>query len=77
MPSGAGGLLVTLEYPQRQMQGPPFAVDEGEVIGRYAADWEIWLLERRDILPLEPGFAARGLSALDTAVYRLRKRDSR
>lgn len=68
---------MTLEYPQRQMQGPPFAVDEGEVIGRYAADWEIWLLERRDILPLEPGFAARGLSALDTAVYRLRKRDSR
>ncbi len=75
--SGARGLLVTLEYPQQQMQGPPFAVDEAEVIGRYAADWEVRLLERRDILPLEPGFVARGLSALDTAVYRLRRRGSR
>ncbi len=74
LPRGCRGLLITLEYPQEQMQGPPFSVAETEVRGLFAADWEVELLERRDILAQEPRFVADGVTALATAVYRLRRR---
>lgn len=31
LPAGSRGLLITLEYPQAEKAGPPFAVDEDEV----------------------------------------------
>lgn len=31
MPSGGAGLLVTFDYPQEKMEGPPFAVSEREM----------------------------------------------
>src|SRR5690606_1565240 len=74
LPGGCEGLLVTLEYPQAQMQGPPFTVPEAEVRGLFEADWDVELLERRDILAQEPRFSADGGTALSTAVYRLRRR---
>ncbi|QXL85201.1 thiopurine S-methyltransferase [Comamonas sp. NLF-1-9] len=73
LPSGCRGLLVTLDYPQDEMQGPPFSVPEAEVEQRYAPRWELRRLEQRDLLADEPGFAARGLSAMATSVYRLQK----
>ncbi len=36
MPAGAPGLVVTMEYPQDGMSGPPFSVPESEVRARYA-----------------------------------------
>lgn len=36
MPAGAPGLIVTVEYPQDQMSGPPFSVPEAELRGHYA-----------------------------------------
>lgn len=71
LPSGCGGLLVTLEYPQHEMDGPPFSVPEAEVRQHYTPHWDVQVLERRDILAHEPGFAARGLTRMTTAVYRL------
>lgn len=73
LPAGCRGLLVTLEYPQEQMAGPPFSVAEPEVVQHHAPDWHVRRLERRDILSQEPGFAARGLTALSTVVYRLER----
>ena len=73
LPAGCDGLIVTLEYPQHEKDGPPFSVDEAEVRERYAPRWHVDLLERRDILGNEPRFAAEGVTALATAVYRLRK----
>lgn len=74
LPAGCRGLLVTLEYPQAQKDGPPFAVDEDEVRARFGGDWSIDLLERRDILAHEPAFQAAGVSALHTAAYRLQRK---
>lgn len=74
LPAACQGLLVTLEYPQAQKAGPPFSVLPEEVDTLFAAQWHIDALERRDILSYEPRFAAAGVSALETAVYRLRKR---
>jgi thiopurine S-methyltransferase len=74
LPAGCRGLLVTLEYPPHEKQGPPFAVPEAEVRELYGRDWEVATLERRDILAQQPGFAAEGVSALETVAYRLSKR---
>jgi len=71
LPAGCRGLLITLEYPQAEMDGPPFPVPEDEGRALFAPAWEIALLERRDILAQEPRFQADGVTALSTAVYRL------
>lgn len=72
-PSGCQGLLITLEYPQEEKAGPPFSVAQAEVEALFAAPWRHTLLERRDILDQEPRFREEGLSALETAVYRLHR----
>ena len=74
LPIGCRGLLITLEYPQPEKDGPPFSVDEAEVHRLFADRWDIERLERRDILANEASFRAEGVTALHTAVYRLRKR---
>lgn len=74
LPAGCRGLLITLEYPQHEKQGPPFAVPEAEVRELYGRDWRVEILERRDILAQLPGFAADGVSALETVVYQMSKR---
>ncbi len=74
LPAGCRGLLITLEYPQQEKQGPPFAVSETEVRDLYGHDWTVQTLQRRDILAQQPGFAAEGVSALETTVYRLSRR---
>lgn len=73
MPGGCRGLLITLEYDQREREGPPFAVHEDEVRSLLAADWDVECLERCDILESQPQFRAEGVGALATAVYRLRR----
>lgn len=74
LPQGCRDLLVTLEYPQHEKQGPPFSVVEAEVRELYAPDWEIEVLERRNILAQEPSFADEGVTSLETVVYRLQRR---
>lgn len=74
LPAGCRGLLITLEYPPHEKQGPPFTVPETEVRELYGRDWRVETLERRDILAQQPGFVAEGVSALETVVYRLSKR---
>lgn len=73
LPAGCRTLLVTLDYPQHEKQGPPFSVDQAEVERLFAANWQIELLERRDILAQQPGFQAEGVTRLNTAAYRLAK----
>lgn len=71
LPAGCQGLLITLEYPQDEKAGPPFSVAQTEVDALFTTPWRHRLLERRDILDQEPRFREEGLSALETAVYRL------
>ncbi|TAL87838.1 MAG: thiopurine S-methyltransferase [Candidimonas sp.] len=68
------GLLISLDYPQTQMEGPPFAVLEPEIEALYAGQWEVQTLDQRDVLATEPKFAERGLTHLRTVVYRLDRR---
>ncbi|KCV24373.1 thiopurine S-methyltransferase, Se/Te detoxification family [Bordetella bronchiseptica 00-P-2730] len=70
---GCRGILITLDYPQDQMEGPPFSVDDAEVQALYAGHTEARLIDRRDILDKEPKFNQRGVARLDTLVYRLER----
>lgn len=74
LPAACRALLLTLDYPQEQMDGPPFSVPRAEVEARFGARWQTECLETRDILDQEPKFAARGLSRLTTDVFRLTAR---
>ena len=73
LPQGYRGLLITLDYPQAQMQGPPFSVEEPEVRRLFEPQWKIDLRERRDILAEQPSFSDSGVTALHTAVYALQR----
>lgn len=63
----AKGLLVTFEYDQNHMDGPPFSVPSKEVICHGA--FELACLERRDVITDHKGMQAKGLSALIESVY--------
>ena len=56
------GLLITLEYEQSAMDGPPFSVDGTELERDPVLAYRS--LEAIDALPTHPGFRQRGLRAL-------------
>jgi thiopurine S-methyltransferase len=68
---GTHTLLVTMEYPQEQMKGPPFSLGTDEVERLYARHHEIRALSREDILANEPRLRSRGVTQLHEACYRL------
>ena len=69
--AGTQMLLVTLEYPQHEMNGPPFSVSPANVQHFYGARAEADLLSRRSILSDEPRLASRGITSLYSCVFRL------
>ncbi len=73
LPRGCRGLMITLEYPPGEREGPPFSAGEAEIHRLFSAEWDINRLERRDILASQPSFAEQGVTALHTAVYRLQR----
>jgi thiopurine S-methyltransferase len=74
LPAGVCTLLVTMEYPQGEMSGPPFSVGEDEVRSLYAARYAVTHLHTQYILAENPRFRERGLSALQEKVYLLEPR---
>lgn len=62
-------LLVTLEYDQSVMRGPPFAVHEAEVREFYEQTFTVIRLLVVDALDDSPNFRQRGLTQLDEKVY--------
>ncbi|UCE88173.1 MAG: thiopurine S-methyltransferase [Pseudomonadota bacterium] len=68
-PPGMRQLLVTLEYPQAEMDGPPFSVGEAVVRRLYEPHAAVQRLLTEDVWSANPRFAQRGLSALNENVY--------
>ncbi len=73
LPNGAVMLLVIMEYPQHEMNGPPFSVSETEVKNLYHREFSIEKLGEFDIFAENPRFRAKGLSALTEKVFLLSK----
>jgi thiopurine S-methyltransferase len=67
-------LLVTVEYPQAQMAGPPFALMYEEVAQLYLPHFTLHEIDRQDVLANEPRLRARGVLELFEVTYQLIRR---
>ena len=64
-------LLVTFDYPQAEMSGPPFAVSVDEVQALYREYAAIRLLAQLDVLAQNPRFRERGVNRLQENIFLL------
>lgn len=64
-------LLITMEYPQTEMQGPPFSVNKDEVMSAYGDRYQITQCETLDILAQEGRFREKGVSRMEEHVFTL------
>ena len=62
--AGTKTLLITVDYPHEQIEGPPFSVNATEVSRLYGHNHSIQLLERSDILANEARLRSRGVTQL-------------
>ncbi len=69
--AGTKILLVAFDYPQQEMQGPPFSVQAQEIQVLYRSWCDVKLLHTEDILEREPRFREKGLSQMQEQVYEL------
>ena len=71
LPPATQILLITVDYPQQEMQGPPFSVSSGEVEALYREHAAVRLLAQPDVLAQNPRFQQRGLSRLRENIFLL------
>lgn len=71
LPPATQILLITVDYPQSEMQGPPFSVSSGEVEALYREYAEVRLLAHLEVLAQNPRFQQRGLSRLQENIFQL------
>jgi len=72
LPKNVGMALLTFEYEQGEMEGPPFSVPEKEVVSLYSGSYKIEKLHECEVTgaEMEP-FRKRGLKSLREKVYKL------
>jgi thiopurine S-methyltransferase len=71
---GTRTLLITLTYPENEMDGPPFSVSEKEVNELYRDNFKVEKLAAKNILGDETGFRERGLTTLMETAFKLTKK---
>lgn len=71
MPHRPPILLITLEYDQTEMDGPPFSTSEQRVRELFAGEYQIETLATQEILDEIPGLKSKGLTRLTEIAYRL------
>ena len=69
--NGAPILLITLSYPEDEMQGPPFSVREDEIMTLFAPEYQAELLETSEVIDHNEGLRRRGLTQLRETVWLL------
>ena len=70
LPANCRGLVVTLDYDQSLLPGPPFSVGDAEVRQGFAG-WQLHELEAVEVIQESPKFVQAGVSSLLERVYRL------
>ncbi|ALE87356.1 thiopurine S-methyltransferase [Pseudomonas versuta] len=73
LPRDCRGLLITLDYDQHEMKGPPFSVPDDEVQQLLAPAWSLQIVEQPDVLGQNWKFLKGGASRLVERVYRVCK----
>lgn len=71
LPCATQILLITYDYPQQEMPGPPFAVSAKEVEALYRGRAGIRMLAQLDVLAQNPRLQERGLSRLQESIFLL------
>lgn len=71
LPAGTQILLITFDYPQHEMSGPPFAVTPTEVEALYRDYADVRVLAQNDVLDENPRFKQRGMTRLVESVFLL------
>jgi thiopurine S-methyltransferase len=71
---GCTGLLVTLDYDQSKMDGPPFAVSSPWVREYLGREWNIVDLATADALSSTPRAVQNGVTRVEERVYRLTRK---
>jgi len=72
--SSGVGLLITLDYNQDEMPGPPFSVGNDEVQRLLGDAWRLEILQEEDVLGESWKFLQAGVTRLDERVYRISSR---
>ncbi|MCL1079552.1 thiopurine S-methyltransferase [Parashewanella spongiae] len=67
------GLLVTLDYDQNKVDGPPYSVPKYEVEQLFSKDFIIQKLSET-IVDTPPGFRKNGIMQMQETVYKLTKK---
>jgi thiopurine S-methyltransferase len=71
IPDNASIFLITLDYPQAQMTGPPFSVSKSEVETLFSDRYDLELLGEEDVLAGHEKFKQQGLTHLRESAYLL------
>ncbi|MFO1394848.1 MAG: thiopurine S-methyltransferase [Steroidobacteraceae bacterium] len=74
LPAGAPVLLISFEYDQAKMDGPPFSVQAAEVRALFEPDFDVLELERNEVIGESPRFVEAGLDALHEVAWKLVRR---
>ena len=74
LPSETNVLLVTMDYSQAEMHGPPFAVTEQEVAALYQDFFKIDQVCSEDMLGANPRFQDQGVNRMLERIYVLTAR---
>lgn len=64
-------LLITLEYEQSKMDGPPFSVSQDEVKSLYQGEYEVKQHLAQDVLDENERFRQKGLDFMNECIYQL------
>lgn len=64
---GAVGLLITYTYPQKEMEGPPFSLEDEDVYNLFNDGFNVKPLERIDL----EDERERGLSRISSTVFKI------
>jgi len=71
LPPDTSILLVSMDYPKAEMQGPPHSVSEAEVRELFADDFSITKLHTQDLMQDSDRYSDKGLSRMLEQVFHL------
>lgn len=74
LPQDCSGLLLTLHYPQSEMQGPPFSVPPKQVMQLFDDGFILERIAEKDVLGQEWRYKDVGVSYLYEYVYLVKRR---
>jgi len=70
---GGSILLLTLDYDEEEMEGPPFSVPEAEIQSTFGQEAQVDRLFVQEVIHKEPKFRERGCTACKESVHFVKK----